>query len=113
MVRHRETFGTIKETFGEDPPVPQRKPPEPRKPLMTHDVPFKPSNPPKKGYNKTLDKFPPYKEDPLRVVLRKKEAEEDKAKWKPTTRKREVPCTSVVTNYRNLKSEFPTVFKRL
>lgn len=38
---------------------------------MTHDVPFKPSNPPKKGYNKTLDKFPEYKEDPLRFAARK------------------------------------------
>lgn len=39
---------------------------------MSHDEPFYPSNPPKKGYNKTLDKFPEYKEDPMRVVQRKK-----------------------------------------
>lgn len=71
-VRGRETFSTIKEAYGEDRPYPGRKPPEPHKPLMTHDVPFKPSNPPKKGYNKTLDKFPTYVEDPLRVVTRKK-----------------------------------------
>lgn len=38
---------------------------------MTHDMPFKPSNPPKKGYNKTIDKFPPYKEDPLKFAERK------------------------------------------
>ena len=49
---------------------------------MTHDMPFKPSHPPKKGYNKTLDKFPEYKANPMRVVERKHE-EDDRAKWKP------------------------------
>lgn len=39
---------------------------------MTHEVPFKPSNPPKRGYNKTLDKFPPYVPDPMKVTVRKK-----------------------------------------
>ena len=80
---------------------------------MVHDVPFKPSNPPKRGYNKTLEKFPAYKEDPLRVIERNKAPEEDKAKWKPTTKKRGIPSPSVTTNYRNLKSEFPSVFRRL
>lgn len=80
---------------------------------MTHDMPFKPSNPPRKGYNKTISKFPNYKEDPLRVVERRKEPEEDKAKWRTTNKKRTVPCPSVTTNYKNLKSEFPSVFRRL
>jgi len=82
---------------------------------MTHDVPFKPSNPPKKGYNKTLDKFPPYVVDPLRVVTRKKTPEEaeERGRWKPTHNKKTIPTPSVTTNYRNLKSEFPSVFRRL
>ena len=80
---------------------------------MMHDMPFKPSHPPRRGYNKTLAKFPPYKEDPLRVAMRKKEPEEDKAKWRSTTKKWSVPCSSVTTNYKNLKSEFPSVFRRL
>jgi hypothetical protein len=51
---------------------------------MTHDEPFYPSHPPKKGYNKTLEKFPSYKEDPLKPIERKKEEKDaDKAKWKP------------------------------
>jgi hypothetical protein len=50
--------------MGEDIEIPQRKAKSPRSPLMTHDVPFKPSNPSKKGYNKTIAKFPEYKEDP-------------------------------------------------
>ena len=69
-MKGRETFGTVKETFGEDRVYPQRKLPDARVPLMTHDAPFKPSNPPKRGYNKTLDKFPAYKEDPLKAVER-------------------------------------------
>lgn len=53
---------------------------------MEHDAPFKPSHPPRKGYNKTLDRFPPYKEDPLKPVLRKKtaEGEDERGRWKPT-----------------------------
>jgi hypothetical protein len=50
-----------------------RKPQEKRAPLIEHDVPFKPSNPAKRGYNRTIDKFPEYKEDPLKEVTRKKE----------------------------------------
>jgi hypothetical protein len=67
-VRGRETFATIKEAFGEDRDYPNKKSAPPRQPLMTHDMPFKPSNPPKIGYNKTLDKFPAYIEDPLKFA---------------------------------------------
>lgn len=81
---------------------------------MTHDAPFKPSNPPKKGYNKTIDKFPPYKEDPMRVVVRRKSAEgDDRGKWKPTHNKKTVPISSVATQFKNLKTEFPSIFRRL
>ena len=82
---------------------------------MTHDVPFKPSNPPKRGYNKTLEKFPAYKEDPLKIVTRKKkvEGEEDPPRWKPSHNQKTMPTPSVTTHYKNLKSEFPSVFRRL
>lgn len=112
-VKPRETFAAVKEVFGEDREYPARKEAEKRKPLMEHDAPFKPSNPPKRGYNKTLDKFPEYKEDPLKEVVRKKGADDDKAKWKPTYNKRSKPTPSVTTNYKNLKSEFPSVFRKL
>ena len=103
----------MKEQYEENPPIPQRKPVSKRVPLMQHDAAFKPSNPPKKGYNRTLDKFPPYVPDPMRVIERKKD-EDDRAKWKhPKLQKQTIPSTSVVTNYRNLKSEFPSVFKRI
>jgi hypothetical protein len=82
---------------------------------MTHDEPFYPSHPPKKGYNRTLDKFPPYKEDPMKVVERNKDTEkDDKATWRPPKiMKHTIPSSSVVTNYRNLKTEFPSIFRRL
>jgi hypothetical protein len=81
---------------------------------MSHDQPFKPSNPPKRGYNKTLEKFPPYKGDPMTVVERKKVEEgADERKWKPTHNKKGMPTSSVTTNFKNLKSEFPSIFRRL
>lgn len=56
---------------------------------MQHDMAFKPSNPPKRGYNKTLDKFPEYKEDPMKMVTRKKTPDgADERKWKPTHNKK-------------------------
>lgn len=42
-VKGTETFNDIKQAYGEDRVYPPRKAPEPRKPLMTHDMPFKPS----------------------------------------------------------------------
>lgn len=81
---------------------------------MTHDAPFRPANPSKKGYNKTIDKFPAYKEDPMRVVTRKaKDEKEDRGLWKPTHNKKTIPTPSVTTQFKNLKSEFPSVFRRL
>lgn len=82
---------------------------------MKHDEPFFPANPPKRGYNKTIGRFPEYKEDPMKVVTRKKTKEEDadERKWRTSYKKKSVPTPSVTTNYRNLKSEFPSVFRRL
>jgi len=36
-----------------------------------HDNPFRPSNPGKQGYNRTINKFPEYKDDPIHVAVRK------------------------------------------
>lgn len=80
---------------------------------MEHDAPFKPSNPPKKGYNKTLDKFPEYKEDPLKAVERRKDEAEEKARWKSTHKYKSKPTPSVVTSMRNLKTEFPSIYRRV
>ena len=85
---------------------------ENRKPLMTHEAPFKPANPAKSGHHATIDKFPEYKEDPMKFALRKKE-DESKGMWKPSHSGKTIPTPSVTTNYKNLKSEFPSVFRRL
>jgi hypothetical protein len=80
---------------------------------MSHEAPFKPSNPSKKGYNATLDKFPPYVEDPMKhAVRKKKEEDESKGKWKPSHSGKTIPTPSVTTHFKNLKSEFPSVFRR-
>jgi hypothetical protein len=80
---------------------------------MEHDAPFKPSNPSKKGYNKTLEKFPEYKEDPLKEVVRQKEKEDERARWKSTHKHKSKPTPSVVTSFRNLKTEFPSIYRKM
>jgi Domain of unknown function (DUF4586) len=112
-VKGRETFATIKEAYGEDRPYPPKEASPQRQPLMTHDIPFKPSNPPKLGYNKTLEKFPPYIEDPLKFAERKKEGEGDSGRWRPTHNNKTVCTTSISTNHKNLKTEFPSIFRKI
>lgn len=119
MVKRRDTFNPIKEVFGTDVPLKKVEEelkgqnPPPHVPL--HDKPFKPSNPPKRGYNKTIDKFPDYKADPLKFIERKKpvEGEEERPCFKPSHNKKSMPVVPVATNYRNLKTEFPSIFRRL
>ncbi len=120
MARKKDTFNPIKEVFGSDVPLPkeEEKVPskehiQPHQPL--HDKAFKPSNPPKKGYNKTLEKFPPYKEDPLKFIERKKPVEgaEERPNFKPSHNVKSTPMVPIATNYRNLKTEFPSIFRRL
>ncbi len=108
------TFATGKEAYGEDRVYAQRSVPPKRRPLMEHDEPFRPCNPSKRGYNKTINKFPEYKPNPMRVLQRKKpvEGEEDRPNWRPTYNQKTKPQTSVVTATRNLKKEFPAVFRR-
>ena len=67
-MKQKDAFANNIETYGEDRVYPQRVPPAKREPLMVHSYPFYPSKPPKVGYNKTIDKFPAYKEDPLKPV---------------------------------------------
>jgi hypothetical protein len=103
------------QAYGEDVVIPARKEPAARPPLMTHDAPFKPSHPPKTDtVRKTISSFPPYKEDPPKPVVRKQknENEEEKARWRPTHNEKTRPSVSVTTMTKNLRCEFPTVFKR-
>lgn len=77
-VRSMPHFVTIKEAYGEDVPLPHKKPPVVEKPAVTHDVPFKPcAKPPRQGYNCTLSKHPEYKPCPPKEFKRKVRMETD------------------------------------
>eukprot|EP00761_Pharyngomonas_kirbyi_P011634 gb/GECH01011660.1/.p1 GENE.gb/GECH01011660.1/~~gb/GECH01011660.1/.p1 ORF type:complete len:292 (+),score=88.15 gb/GECH01011660.1/:1-876(+) len=65
--------------YSRDTPLPPEKKHEKSKSVS---VPFKPSSPPKHGYNSTFTKFPEYKEDP--EDARKKKEREERKKSKPS-----------------------------
>ena len=109
-----DLFNSHKNVLGEDVPIPHRPPKEKKAPLMEHDRPFRPTHPPRVGYNKTIGSFPAYKEDPPRQLKRKVpvDGEEEPAKFKPSHNYKSRPTPSVATNLRNLKASFPSVFRR-
>ena len=111
-VKQTELFNSNKNVIGEDVVIPHRPPRQKTPPPMEHDKPFRPSNPPKVGYNKSLSPFPKYKEDPFQHVTRRMEEEDDVKKFKPTHNTKSRPTPSIQTNMRNLKASFPSVFKR-
>ena len=83
---------------------------------VEHERPFKPSHPSKKGpgAQATIEKFPEYKENPLKHTVRVKPVEgvEEPARWKMTTNSYSSPTSSIACNMRNMKASFPTVFRR-
>jgi hypothetical protein len=109
-------FNTDKTVYGEDIEIKPRAPPAKKEVPNIHDgKPFVPSHPPKKGYNKSIAKFPEYKEDPLKFVQRakpKEDGDEDKPRFKMTTNGGSRPNPSVVCNMKNLRSAYPSVFKK-
>lgn len=107
-------FNGIKEVFGEDVPIPARKAKAPSVPPMEQEVAFKPAMPPRSGWKCTLEKFPVYMENPIKKLERRMpvEGEENPPSFKSTHQYKSRPTPSVVTNLKNLKSSFPSVFKR-
>ena len=105
-------FNSNMAVIGEDREIPHRNPRPKTPPPMEHDKAFKPSNPGKRGYNKSLSPFPKYMEDPYKYVTRKMEEEDEKKKFKPTHVSKSRPTPSIQTNMRNLKASFPSVFRR-
>ena len=109
-------FNSDKAIYGEDIAIPARKVPEKKPASDLHEMAFRPSNPSKKGYNKTIAKFPEYKEDPLKFVKRVKKTEgedmDEKPRFKMTTNNKSRPTPSVVCNMKNLRSAYPSVFKK-
>lgn len=100
--------------IGEDVPLPAKVPkPEP-KPAVEHDAKWKPSKPPRRGHSCTFEKFPEYVANPLKFTERKQPVEgaDDRKPFVNTKKEMTRPTPSVVTNMRNLKSSFPSVFRR-
>ena len=79
---------------------------------VKHKEPFKPSNPAKKGYNKTLEPFPRYKEDPGRKMKAKstKHFARHTGYWKPNMKDRSKPCTTITGNFRNERQLYYSKF---
>lgn len=109
-----EYFNSHKKILEEEPRMPAKKMRERTAPHAEHERPFRPSHPPRTGYNKTIASFPEYQYDPPRQIKRvvKDPAAEEPAKFKPTHNVKSRPTPSVQTNLRNLKASFPSVFKR-
>lgn len=107
-----KNFQPDKKLYGLDKELPPVK--EEKKKNVEDDKgekrdPFKPSNPPKKGYNATINKFPEYKGDPEKIIMKKKEPEEKKESFKnqvfSTFAK---PSPSVTLNTINIRREIAT-----
>lgn len=103
--------------YEENPPIPRQKTPEKvvvKDEDKLHDKPFKPANPPKKGTHCTLEKFPNYLPNPPKELKRKvvSEDEETIPGFKCTSRFKARPTPSVATNFRNLKAQFPSAFRK-
>lgn len=107
-------FNTIREVFGEEPLIPARPARKASEPPMEQEAAWKPAKPARSGYSCTFEKFPEYKENPLKHTQRKRpvEGEEPGPAFRSTYMYRSRPTPSVVTNLRNMKSSFPSVFKR-
>jgi len=105
-------FSTIKQQFGKDGQCLQ---PGPLKEVVNkskmHEAPFRPANPSKKGYNKTISKFPEYKEDPIRQAVRKIEDPGNKKEaFRPNNTAFNVrPSPSISLNRANLRNEMTRI----
>jgi len=103
-----EPFTNAKTAYGLDNKVLEpAKPRAPSPPPKVHEAPFKPSNPSKQGYNKTINKFPEYKADPIKVAVRQiEDPSSKKDPFKPNnTSFIQRPTPSISLNKANLKSE--------
>jgi len=89
-----------------DKPIPERADKTSKSPPKTAEKPFKPSSPPKNGFNSTFSKFPEYIGNPYDIKLTPEEAKAAKEKraskesskpvWKAVSTIRSSPCRSVI-----------------
>jgi hypothetical protein len=111
-VRQRTTFTKNKMCYSEE-----GLKLKPKKELYKYDPadhsgPFVPSNPPKKGHNKTIDPFPKYVEDPGKKIMQKSldHYAKQTGYWKHPTHYRSKVCTSITENMRNQRQSYYSKF---
>lgn len=107
-------FNKDKEVYDLKTEIPAKPRKQPMAPPMEQEFAFKPAKPPRRGYSCTFEKFPNYMENPLKFTERKipVEGEEKPPAFKSATNFKSRPTPSVVTNLRNMKSSFPSVFRK-
>jgi len=106
-------FTSDRNFYGTTRPLPEKRPKTVAPPPKISEYPFKPSNPSKQGYNKTINKFPEYKPDPMRIVTRVKE-ETKKETYKPNNTATYIrPTPSISLNRTNLKNELSALSTKL
>lgn len=109
-------FVTSRKTFGKDDKVLDPAKPKMRTTLPNlHEAAFRPANPAKHGYNKTISKFPEYKPDPIRVAVRQiVDPANKKEAFRPNnTADFERPTPSISLNKQNLKNEMARISQSL
>ena len=111
----------MKEVFGKDDKTKEEesKIRPPKKEAVKEDIhegkPFFPGNPGKRGQLGTIKKFPEHIPDPPKIkkyVKPPEDAPEPPPGFKATYKYMTRPSPSIATNYRNLKSSFPSAFSR-
>jgi len=106
-------FSSDKGTFGNAKPLPQVRPKTVAPPPKISEYPFKPANPAKKGYNKTISKFPEYKPDPIKIATRQRIIDK-KESFKPNNTATLIrPTPSISLNRSNLKTELSALSAKL
>lgn len=109
----KKPFVSDRLTFGQNGPLPQGKTYSfTPKNVHPHDAPFRYPNPAKKGFNKTINKFPTYKEDPYPVAKRKPPMDPSLKKdpFKLTNPGlKSKPSPSVSSNHMNLRRVMTTM----
>jgi hypothetical protein len=111
-----KTFSMDSETYHHEEPcgIPREKKAQDVA-AYPHEMPFKPSNPGKKGQSGGLEAFPEHLPDPIPAPpgRRAPPAEDAPPAWRPgCPRQVTNPMPSVATGLRNLRSEHPRSFVR-
>lgn len=102
VVKGPRTFGNDNHEYGEGGLDINEKPNKQEFKGLLHEKPFKYSNPPKKGYEKTINKFPSYKEEGGDLEGGDKlTSHKNYLPWRPTYLRKSEPSDSIVANFKN------------